>query len=56
MFDVLSADKEFGLTSNFTDYKADPFASAIPLYAYQRGQRLVGWIARNKITKSAHLD
>jgi site-specific DNA-methyltransferase (adenine-specific) len=55
MFDVLSADKEFGLTSNFADYKADLFPSAIPLYAYQRGQRLVGWIARNKITKSAHL-
>lgn len=55
MFDVLSADKEFGLTSNFADYKADPFPSAIPLYAYQRGQRLVGWIARSQITKSAHL-
>jgi site-specific DNA-methyltransferase (adenine-specific) len=53
--DVLSADKEFGLTSNFDDYKDDPFLSAIPLYAYQRGQRLVGWIARNKITKSSDL-
>jgi site-specific DNA-methyltransferase (adenine-specific) len=55
MFDVLSSDKEFGLTSNFADYKTDPFPSAIPLYVYQRGQRLVGWIARKKITKSAHL-
>lgn len=55
IFDVLSADKEFGLTSNFGDYKDEPFRSAIPLYAYQRGQRLVGWIARNKITKSSHL-
>jgi site-specific DNA-methyltransferase (adenine-specific) len=55
MFDVLSADKEFGLTSNFADYEADPFPSAIPLYAYQRGERLVGWIARKQITKSAHL-
>lgn len=55
IFDVLSADKEFGLTSNFDDYKADPFSSAIPLYAYQRGQRLVGWIARHKITKSSDL-
>jgi site-specific DNA-methyltransferase (adenine-specific) len=55
IFDVLSADKEFGLTSNFDDYKDDPFPSAIPLYAYQRGQRLVGWIARNKITKSTDL-
>eukprot|EP01012_Entosiphon_sulcatum_P034116 TRINITY_DN43218_c0_g1_i1.p1 TRINITY_DN43218_c0_g1~~TRINITY_DN43218_c0_g1_i1.p1 ORF type:complete len:525 (-),score=52.55 TRINITY_DN43218_c0_g1_i1:207-1781(-) len=53
--DVLSADKEFGLTSNFDDYKNDPFPAAIPLYAYQQGQRLVGWIDRKKITKSSHL-
>jgi site-specific DNA-methyltransferase (adenine-specific) len=55
IFDVLSADKEFGLTSNFDDYKEDRFRSAIPLYAYQGGQRLVGWIKRNKITKSSEL-
>jgi site-specific DNA-methyltransferase (adenine-specific) len=55
IFDVLSADKEFGLTSNFDDYKNDPFPSAIPLYAYQRGQRIVGWVKRNKITKSREL-
>ena len=55
IFDVLSADKEFGLTSNFDDYKKDPFPSAIPLYAYQRGQRLIGWVGRHKITKSSHL-
>jgi site-specific DNA-methyltransferase (adenine-specific) len=55
IFDVLSADKEFGLTSNFDDYKEEPFPLAIPLYVYQRGQRLVGWIAGNKITKSGHL-
>ena len=53
--EVLSADKEFGLTSNFADYKHSPFPSAVPLYVYQRGQRLVGWIKRSKITKSSHL-
>jgi site-specific DNA-methyltransferase (adenine-specific) len=53
--DILSADKEFGLTSNFDDYKDSPFPSAVPLYVYQRGQRLVGWIARDKITKSSEL-
>ena len=53
--ELLSADKEFGLTSNFDDYKTDPFPSAIPLYAYQQGQRLVGWIKRSKITKSRDL-
>jgi site-specific DNA-methyltransferase (adenine-specific) len=55
IIDVLSADKEFGLTSNFDDYKDAPFPSAIPLYAYQGAQRIVGWIARNKITKSRDL-
>jgi site-specific DNA-methyltransferase (adenine-specific) len=55
IIDVLSADKEFGLTSNFDDYKDAPFRSAIPLYAYQGAQRIVGWIARNKITKSRNL-
>ena len=53
--DVLSADKEFGLTSNFDEFKKSPFPSAIPLYAYQGAQRIVGWIARNKITKSRDL-
>ncbi len=53
--DILSADKEFGLTSNFDEYKESRFRSAIPLYAYQRGQRLVGWIARKQITKSSDL-
>lgn len=55
IIDVLSADKEFGLTSNFDDYKDTLFPSAIPLYAYQGAQRIVGWIARNKITKSRNL-
>jgi site-specific DNA-methyltransferase (adenine-specific) len=55
IIDVLSADKEFGLTSNFDDYKDARFPSAIPLYAYQGAQRIVGWIARNKITKSCDL-
>lgn len=53
--DVLSADKEFGLTSNFADYEDAPSPSAIPLYAYQGAQRIVGWIARSKITKSCDL-
>lgn len=55
LFDILSADKEFGLTSNFEDYSSESFPSAVPLYAYQSGQRLVGWIDRAKVTKSSHL-
>ena len=55
IIDILSADKEFGLTSNFSDYKDKPFDSAIPLYAYQRGQRLIGWVSRDQILKSRQL-
>ncbi len=55
LVDILSADKEFGLTSNFDDYKDKEFKSSVPLYVYQQGQRQVGWVDRKKITKSAHL-
>jgi site-specific DNA-methyltransferase (adenine-specific) len=55
IIEILSADKEFGLTSNFDDYKDQPFPAAIPLYAYQRSQRIVGWISRKEITKSRDL-
>jgi site-specific DNA-methyltransferase (adenine-specific) len=55
IIDILSADKEFGLTSNFDGYEMKRFHGAVPLYAYQQGKRLVGWIARDKITKSSEL-
>ncbi len=55
LFDILSSDKEFGLTSNFSDYKDVPFAGAVPLYVYQSGKRLVGWITRDQVLKSAEL-
>lgn len=55
VFALLSADKEFGLTSNFDDYKDERFPSAIPLYAYKGAKRIVGWITRDKITKSSEL-
>jgi site-specific DNA-methyltransferase (adenine-specific) len=55
LYEILSSDKEFGLTSNFSDYSTKQFPSGIPLYAYQEGSRLVGWIKRDKIQKSAHL-
>lgn len=53
--ELLSADKEFGLTSNYSEYKAKPFPSAIPLFAYQNAQRLVGWVSRKQIPKSCEL-
>jgi site-specific DNA-methyltransferase (adenine-specific) len=53
--ELLSADKEFGLNSNFENFRNEPFPGSIPLYAFQRGQRRIGWVARELITKSAHL-
>lgn len=55
IFDIMSSDKEFGLTSNFDDYSIDEVPSAVPLYAYQAGQRVIRWVDRAKVTKSTHL-
>lgn len=53
--DVLAADKEFGLTSNFSGYSTKKGAAAVALYAYSSGKRVTGWVGRSKITKSADL-
>lgn len=52
---ILSADKEFGWTSNFTGFHAKPKQGDVPLHYNRSGKRLVGWIARENVTKSAHL-
>ncbi|WMS45296.1 Eco57I restriction-modification methylase domain-containing protein (plasmid) [Acuticoccus sp. MNP-M23] len=52
---LLSADKEFGLTSNFSDYKKFEFDGSIPLYAYQGAKRIVVWVSRDNINKSQNL-
>lgn len=55
IMEVLAADKEFGLTSNFSGYSSSKKEGAVALYAYSSGKRATGWVARSKITKSAHL-
>jgi len=53
--DILSADKEFGWTSNFTGFRAKRQPGDIPLHYNRSGKRLVGWIAREDVTKSVRL-
>lgn len=53
--EILSADKEFGWTSNFDGLREKKRPDDIALYYYRKGKRLVGGIARKDVTKSAHL-
>jgi len=52
---ILSVDKEFGWTSNFTGFDADIKKDQIPFYYIRKGKRLIGSISRSKIQKSLHL-
>ena len=52
---ILSADKEFGWTSNFTEFHNEQQAGDIALHYNRSGKRLTGWIARTDINKSVHL-
>jgi site-specific DNA-methyltransferase (adenine-specific) len=52
---ILSADKEFGWTSNFDDFRPNPRPTDVALYYFRGGKRLKGGIARGEITKSQHL-
>lgn len=51
----LSVDKEFGWTSNFSDFSKSKMANAIPLYYNSKGKRLFGWIDRKNVMKSQEL-
>lgn len=55
IIDILSVDKEFGWTSNFTGFHANQAENDVPLYYNNKGKRLIGWINRDKIKKSKHL-
>jgi site-specific DNA-methyltransferase (adenine-specific) len=52
---MLSADKEFGWTSNFTGFRDKKKPGDVALHYNRSGKRLIGWIAREDVTKSAHL-
>ena len=52
---ILSADKEFGWTSNFSGFHEKQKSGDVALHYNRRGKRLIGWIARKDVTKSANL-
>lgn len=53
--DILSVDKEFGWTSNFNGFHDKQQRNDVALYYNRKGKRLVGWIHRRAVSKSAHL-
>jgi len=53
--DILSVDKEFGWTSNFTGFHEKQRRNDVALYYNRKGKRLIGWIERKAVDKSAHL-
>ncbi len=53
--DILSVDKEFGWTSNFTGFHEKQRVNDVALYYNRKGKRLVGWIDRKNVEKSSHL-
>jgi site-specific DNA-methyltransferase (adenine-specific) len=55
IIDILSADKEFGWTSNFDEFRPNKKPDDVALYYGRNGKRLVGGIAREDITKSPQL-
>jgi site-specific DNA-methyltransferase (adenine-specific) len=55
IIDILSADKEFGWTSNFDGFREDKKPSDVALHYGRAGKRLIGGIARKDVTKSSHL-
>lgn len=55
IIDILSVDKEFGWTSNFSGFHQKKNKGDIPLHYITKGKRDIGWISRNEIAKSPHL-
>lgn len=55
VIELLAADKEFGMTSNWLDFRTKGKAGDVKLYYNDKGKRLVGWMSRNKVPKSGHL-
>jgi site-specific DNA-methyltransferase (adenine-specific) len=53
--DILSVDKEFGWTSNFNGFHEKQGPNDVALHYNRKGRRLIGWIDRKDVGKSAHL-
>lgn len=52
---ILARDKEFGWTSNFDGFHARCRAGDVPLYYIRKMKRDVGYITRDKVSKSPQL-
>jgi site-specific DNA-methyltransferase (adenine-specific) len=52
---ILAHDKEFGWTSNFDGFRSEERKGDLPLYYIRTMKRSVGYISREKVTKSEHL-
>ena len=55
IIELLSADKEFGWTSNFDGFHNKQGPNDVALHYNRKGTRLVGWINRKNVDKSSHL-
>ncbi len=53
--EILSVDKEFGWTSNFSGFHEKQRPNYVALHYNRKGKRLIGWIERKAVYKSAHL-
>jgi len=53
--ELLSADKQFGWTSNFAGFHATQGPGEIPLHYVRQGKRLIGYIPRSEVVKSPEL-
>lgn len=53
--EILARDKEFGWTSNFDGFHGPQREGDIPLYYIRMVKRSVGYIERDRVTKSEHL-
>ena len=53
--DILSVDKEFGWTSNFTGFHEKQRPNDVALHYGLKGKRLIGWINRKDVGKSPQL-
>jgi len=55
IIEILSVDKEFGWTSNFTGFQKAECPGDLPLYYIRKMKRGVGYIARKSVNKSEQL-
>lgn len=55
IIEILSVDKEFGWTSNFTGFHSKKREGDILIYYINKGKRNSAWIAPEAIAKSQHL-